>query len=84
MCILYHISVDDRFKSMFADTDCIPQVRLANVCRQQTKTDTLASAANGTGELMHEKQEREGGTRATSGTQKTHQRTAAQSSLSLC
>uniref|UniRef100_A0A7N8YBR5 Kinesin-associated protein 3a n=1 Tax=Mastacembelus armatus TaxID=205130 RepID=A0A7N8YBR5_9TELE len=31
MCILYHISMDDRFKSMFADTDCIPQVRLANV-----------------------------------------------------
>uniref|UniRef100_A0A8C4E8T9 Kinesin-associated protein 3a n=1 Tax=Dicentrarchus labrax TaxID=13489 RepID=A0A8C4E8T9_DICLA len=26
MCILYHISVDDRFKSMFADTDCIPQL----------------------------------------------------------
>ncbi|XP_042564787.1 kinesin-associated protein 3a isoform X3 [Clupea harengus] len=26
MCILYHISVDDRFKSMFAYTDCIPQV----------------------------------------------------------
>lgn len=48
MCILYHISVDDRFKSVFADTGCIPQVRLANVCRQQTKTDTLAWAANGT------------------------------------
>lgn len=63
MCILYHISMDDRFKSMFADTDCIPQVRLANVRRQQTKTDTLASAANGTRELMHEKQsEREGRT----------------------
>lgn len=27
MCILYHISMDDRFKSMFAYTDCIPQVR---------------------------------------------------------
>ncbi|CAB1332230.1 unnamed protein product, partial [Coregonus sp. 'balchen'] len=27
MCILYHISVDDRFKSMFAYTDCIPQRR---------------------------------------------------------
>ncbi|XP_059368516.1 kinesin-associated protein 3-like isoform X1 [Carassius carassius] len=25
MCILYHISMDDRFKSMFAYTDCIPQ-----------------------------------------------------------
>ncbi|KAM4628521.1 kinesin-associated protein 3a [Polymixia lowei] len=26
MCILYHLSVDDRFKSMFAYTDCIPQL----------------------------------------------------------
>ncbi|XP_039590430.1 kinesin-associated protein 3a [Polypterus senegalus] len=26
MCILYHISIDDRFKSMFAYTDCIPQL----------------------------------------------------------
>nr|XP_046246978.1 kinesin-associated protein 3a isoform X2 [Scatophagus argus] len=26
MCILYHISMDDSFKSMFADTDCIPQL----------------------------------------------------------
>ncbi|CAL8306648.1 unnamed protein product [Lota lota] len=26
MFILYHISVDDRFKSMFAYTDCIPQI----------------------------------------------------------
>ncbi|KAM4022314.1 LOW QUALITY PROTEIN: kinesin-associated protein 3 [Anomaloglossus baeobatrachus] len=25
MCILYHISMDDRCKSMFAYTDCIPQ-----------------------------------------------------------
>ncbi|NXW87165.1 KIFA3 protein, partial [Alopecoenas beccarii] len=27
MCILYHISMDDRFKSMFAYTDCIPQLK---------------------------------------------------------
>uniref|UniRef100_A0A8D1KJI2 Kinesin associated protein 3 n=1 Tax=Sus scrofa TaxID=9823 RepID=A0A8D1KJI2_PIG len=26
MCVLYHISMDDRFKSMFAYTDCIPQL----------------------------------------------------------
>uniref|UniRef100_A0A2K6EIF0 Kinesin associated protein 3 n=1 Tax=Propithecus coquereli TaxID=379532 RepID=A0A2K6EIF0_PROCO len=26
MCVLYHISMDDRVKSMFAYTDCIPQV----------------------------------------------------------
>lgn len=31
MCVLYHISMDDTFKPMFAHTDCIPQVRLANV-----------------------------------------------------
>lgn len=84
MCILYHISMDDRFKSMFADAGCIPQVRLANVRRQQTTTDALASAANGARELMHEKQsEREGGRegRCTSGT-KTHQRTVSSPLLS--
>lgn len=27
MRILYHISIDDRFKGMFVYTDCIPQVR---------------------------------------------------------
>ena len=26
LCILYHISMDDRFKSMFTYTDCIPIV----------------------------------------------------------
>ncbi|XP_061681080.1 kinesin-associated protein 3a isoform X2 [Syngnathoides biaculeatus] len=26
MCILYHISMEDRFKSMFPNTDCIPQL----------------------------------------------------------
>lgn len=26
LCILYHISMDDRFKSMFTFTDCIPIV----------------------------------------------------------
>lgn len=78
MCILYHISMDDRFKSVFADTDCIPQVRLANVRRQQTKTDTLASAANGVQELMHER----AGRHATSGG-RNHRWTAAQSSLVL-
>ncbi|XP_014853215.1 PREDICTED: kinesin-associated protein 3 isoform X2 [Poecilia mexicana] len=26
MCVLYHISMDDRFKPMFAHTDCIPQL----------------------------------------------------------
>uniref|UniRef100_A0A3P8UMC3 Kinesin-associated protein 3a n=1 Tax=Cynoglossus semilaevis TaxID=244447 RepID=A0A3P8UMC3_CYNSE len=26
MCLLYHVSIDHRFKSMFADTDCIPQL----------------------------------------------------------
>ena len=27
MRILYHISIDDRFKGMFVYTDCIPQVQ---------------------------------------------------------
>ncbi|XP_051926084.1 kinesin-associated protein 3a [Hippocampus zosterae] len=26
MCVLYHISMEDRFKSAFATTDCIPQL----------------------------------------------------------
>ncbi|XP_068998099.1 kinesin-associated protein 3-like [Embiotoca jacksoni] len=26
MCVLYHISMDDRFKCVFAATDCIPQL----------------------------------------------------------
>lgn len=26
MRVLYHISIDDRFKGMFVYTDCIPQV----------------------------------------------------------
>uniref|UniRef100_A0A3P9N3R7 Kinesin-associated protein 3a n=1 Tax=Poecilia reticulata TaxID=8081 RepID=A0A3P9N3R7_POERE len=26
MCVLYHISMDDRFKPMFAHSDCIPQL----------------------------------------------------------
>jgi len=26
-CILYHISIDDKAKSLFAYTDCIPIVR---------------------------------------------------------
>uniref|UniRef100_A0A668SIC7 Uncharacterized protein n=1 Tax=Oreochromis aureus TaxID=47969 RepID=A0A668SIC7_OREAU len=56
MSILYNISMDHKFRSMFADTNCIPQVRLANVHCQQSKTHTLASATNDIQELMHEKQ----------------------------
>ena len=29
LCILYHISIDEKSRSMFAYTDCIPQVRTA-------------------------------------------------------
>lgn len=54
MCILYHISMDDRFKSEFANTDCTPQVRLANVPYQQPNTDMLASKADCKQEGMHE------------------------------
>ena len=31
MCILYHISIDDKYKSYFSYTDCIPMVR--SFCR---------------------------------------------------
>lgn len=31
LCILYHVSMDDRFKSMFTYTDCIPIVSFAHV-----------------------------------------------------
>lgn len=82
MSILYNISMDHKFRSMFADTNCIPQVRLANVHCQQSKTHTLASATNDIQELMHEKQS-ESERHATSGT-KTHQRIAAHSSVKLC
>ncbi|MBN3289540.1 KIFA3 protein, partial [Polypterus senegalus] len=34
MCILYHISIDDRFKSMFAYTDCIPQDYVGDLAAQ--------------------------------------------------
>ncbi|XP_025755638.1 kinesin-associated protein 3-like [Oreochromis niloticus] len=81
MSILYNISMDHKFRSMFADTNCIPQVRLANVHCQQSKTHTLASATNDIQELMHEKQS-ESERHATSGT-KTHQRIAAHSSVKL-
>uniref|UniRef100_A0A8C5WHH6 Kinesin associated protein 3 n=1 Tax=Leptobrachium leishanense TaxID=445787 RepID=A0A8C5WHH6_9ANUR len=36
MCILYHISMDDRFKSMFAYTDCIPQDYVGDLAAQIT------------------------------------------------
>ena len=29
LCILYHISIDEKSRSMFAYTDCLPQVRTA-------------------------------------------------------
>ena len=28
MCILYHISMDDKYRSYFSYTDCIPLVRI--------------------------------------------------------
>ena len=41
MCILYHISVDDRFKSMFAYTDCIPQVTVQQPDPRSAPTTVL-------------------------------------------
>uniref|UniRef100_A0A8C9ZN94 Kinesin-associated protein 3a n=1 Tax=Sander lucioperca TaxID=283035 RepID=A0A8C9ZN94_SANLU len=44
MCILYHISVDDRFKSMFADTDCIPQLmKMVYACGEEKMDVELIS-----------------------------------------
>uniref|UniRef100_G3NN13 Kinesin-associated protein 3a n=1 Tax=Gasterosteus aculeatus aculeatus TaxID=481459 RepID=G3NN13_GASAC len=44
MCILYHISMDDRFKSMFADTDCIPQLmKMVFDCGEETMDVELIS-----------------------------------------
>nr|XP_033503908.1 kinesin-associated protein 3a isoform X3 [Epinephelus lanceolatus] len=44
MCILYHISMDDRFKSMFADTDCIPQLmKMVFECREEKMDVELIS-----------------------------------------
>lgn len=35
--ILYHMSIDDRFKGMFVYTDCIPQVRVSKITVSQAK-----------------------------------------------
>ncbi|CAJ1059475.1 LOW QUALITY PROTEIN: kinesin-associated protein 3-like [Xyrichtys novacula] len=47
MCILYHISMDDRFKSMFADTDCIPQLmRMVFDCGEKLNMELIALCIN--------------------------------------
>ncbi|XP_037837190.1 kinesin-associated protein 3a isoform X2 [Kryptolebias marmoratus] len=43
MCILYHISMDDRFKSMFAHTDCIPQLMKMVFDCGEDKMDVVVS-----------------------------------------
>ncbi|XP_032366016.1 kinesin-associated protein 3, partial [Etheostoma spectabile] len=44
MCLLYHISVDDRFKSLFADTDCIPQLmKMVHACGEEQMEVELIS-----------------------------------------
>ncbi|KAM4738542.1 kinesin-associated protein 3a [Anableps anableps] len=44
MCVLYHISMDDRFKSMFAHTDCIPQLmKMVLGCREDQLDVELVS-----------------------------------------
>lgn len=48
MCILYHISVDDRFKATFSSTDCIPQVSRANTRTHTSSRDAFNT--NDTGE----------------------------------
>ncbi|XP_051501060.1 kinesin-associated protein 3-like isoform X5 [Myxocyprinus asiaticus] len=48
MCILYHISMDDRFKSMFAYTDCIPQVMkmLFDCVEERIDTELISFCIN--------------------------------------
>ncbi|XP_042271809.1 kinesin-associated protein 3a isoform X2 [Thunnus albacares] len=48
MCILYHISMDDRFKSMFADTDCIPQLMkmVFNCVEEKMDVELIALCIN--------------------------------------
>ncbi|KAM4548012.1 kinesin-associated protein 3a [Odontesthes bonariensis] len=44
MCILYHITMEDRFKSVFADTDCIPQLmRMVFDCGEEKMDVELVS-----------------------------------------
>uniref|UniRef100_A0A6Q2WPS2 Kinesin-associated protein 3b n=1 Tax=Esox lucius TaxID=8010 RepID=A0A6Q2WPS2_ESOLU len=52
MCILYHISVDDRFKSMFAYTDCIPQVTLHLIHLSEKSTEICGLCFSGNGLKM--------------------------------
>ncbi|XP_034556284.1 kinesin-associated protein 3a isoform X2 [Notolabrus celidotus] len=47
MCILYHISMDDRFKSMFADTDCIPQLmKMVFDCGEKMDVELISLCIN--------------------------------------
>uniref|UniRef100_UPI0037E969BD kinesin-associated protein 3a n=1 Tax=Semicossyphus pulcher TaxID=241346 RepID=UPI0037E969BD len=47
MCILYHISIDDRFKSMFADTDCIPQLmKMVFDCGEKMDVELISLCIN--------------------------------------
>ncbi|KAF3690486.1 Kinesin-associated protein 3 [Channa argus] len=47
MCILYHISMDDRFKSMFANTDCIPQLmKMVFECGEEMDVELISLCIN--------------------------------------
>ncbi|XP_029286313.1 kinesin-associated protein 3a [Cottoperca gobio] len=47
MCILYHISMDDRFKSMFAETDCIPQLmKMVFDCGEEIDVELISLCIN--------------------------------------
>uniref|UniRef100_A0A8C2Z3C8 Kinesin-associated protein 3a n=1 Tax=Cyclopterus lumpus TaxID=8103 RepID=A0A8C2Z3C8_CYCLU len=47
MCILYHISMDDRFKSMFADTGCIPQLmKMVFDCGEKMDVELISLCIN--------------------------------------
>ncbi|KAM9408382.1 kinesin-associated protein 3a [Pholidichthys leucotaenia] len=47
MCILYHISMDDRYKSMFVDADCIPQLmKMVYDCVDQMDVELISLCIN--------------------------------------
>ena len=47
-CVLYHLSLEDKVKSMFTYTDCIPMVMrmILDSCEEQVDLEVMALAIN--------------------------------------
>ena len=47
-CVLYHLSLEDKVKSMFTYTDCIPIVMrmILDSCEEQVDLEVMALAIN--------------------------------------